>query len=194
MQSELAGCSHAPPNVPSIGLGLLFRERFKGTTQAILFDRPFRRGGTSSVLPMVILSGNVHSHPQSPLPSRFAGTSSFSRWRHRPLTLHASKGFSGVAANQSIDQEFLGNRHSQKRYSRPLVRTSMRRPAKKRARARHDQARPLWPWRRPAHAQADAEWSPRLPALRRAEGGNSRSFLLELRAPIARMPNCKGQA
>ena len=173
--------------------GLLFRERFRGTTQAILFDRPVRRGGTSSVLPRVILTGNVHSRPQSPLPSRFAGTSGFSRWRRRPLTLHASKGFFDVVANQSIDQEFLGNRHSQKRYSRPLVRTSMRRRAKKMARSRHDQARPLWPWRRPAHAQSGGEWNPGLPALRHVEGGNSKSFPLELRVPIARMPNCKGQ-
>ncbi len=195
MQSELACCSYAPPNVASIALGLLFRDRFKGTTQAILFDRPVRRGGTpAAVLPMVIVTGDAHILPRSPWPSRFARSSRSWRWRRRLLWLHASRGFSGVPANQSIDQGFLGNCHSQKRYSRPLVRRSMRRHARKMTRARHDQARPLRPWRRPAHAQSGAKWSPRLPAPRRAEGGNSRSFLLELRAPIARMPNCKGQA
>ncbi len=117
--------------------------RFTGTGQEFSFDRPVRRGGTPAVLPMVIVTGNAHIHPQSPLPSRFARSSRSLRWRHRPLTLHASRGFSGVPANQSIDQEFSGNCHSQKRYSRPPVRPSMRRHAKKRNRARHDQARPV---------------------------------------------------
>ncbi len=122
--------------------GLLFRERFKGTTQEILFDRPARHDATSVVLPMVIVTGSAQIRLQSPLPSRFARSSRSLRWRHRPLTLHASRGFSGVPANQSIDREFSGNCHSQKRYSRPPVRASMRRHAKKRNRARHDQARP----------------------------------------------------
>ena len=161
MQSELAGCSHAPPNVPSIAPGLLFRERFKGTTQAILFDRPVRRGGTpAAVSPMLIVTGNARIPPRSPWPSRFARSSRSWRWRRRPLRLHASRGFSGVPANQSIDQGFLGNCHSQKRYSRPLVRRSMRRHATKMTRARHDRARPLKPWQRPAHAQSGAEWYP----------------------------------
>jgi len=131
----------------------LVRERFKGTTQAIVFDRSFRPGGTSAVLPMAIVTGSVH-HPRSPWPSRFARSSRSLRWRHRPLRLHASRGFCGVPANQSIDRGFLENCHSQKRYSRPPVRTSMRRHAKKTTPARHDQARPLRPWRRPAHAQS----------------------------------------
>ena len=163
----------------SIVPGLLFRERFKGTTQAILFDRPVRRGGTpAAVSPMLIVTGDAHIPPRSPWPSRFARSSRSWRWRRQPLRLHASRGFSGVPANQSIDQGFLGNCHSQKRYSRPLVRRLMRRHATKMTRARHDRARPLKPWQRPAHAQSGAEWSPRLRALRRAEGGNSRSFLL----------------
>jgi hypothetical protein len=128
-------------------------ERFKGTTQEFVFDRPFRPGGTSAVLPMLIATGNVHQ-PRSPSPSRFVRSSRSSRWRHRLLRLHASGGFSGVPANQSIDREFLENCRSQKRCSRPPVRTSMRRHARKTTRARHDRARPLRPWRRPAHAQS----------------------------------------
>jgi hypothetical protein len=131
-----------------------FRERFKGTTQEFVFDRSFRPEGTSVVLPLMMVTGSAQIRLQSPLPSRFARSSRSSRWRHRPLTLHASRGFSGVPANQSIDQEFSGNCHSQKRCSRPPVRPSMRRHAKKRNRARHDQARPWRPWRRPAHAQS----------------------------------------
>jgi hypothetical protein len=142
----IAACGGSVP-------GLLLRKRFKGITQAIVFDRSFRRDGTSAVLPMVIVTGNVH-HPRSPWPSRFARSSRSWRWRHRPLMLHASTGFSGVPANQSIDREFLGNCHSQKRYSRPLVQTSTRQHAKKRARARHDQARPLRPWMAAACSRA----------------------------------------
>jgi hypothetical protein len=165
-------------------------ERFKGTTQEFVFDRSFRPGGTLAVLPMLIATGNVHQ-PRSPSPSRFVRSSRSSRWRHRPLRLRASRGFSGAPANQSIDRESLENCHSQKRCSRPLVRTSMRRHARKTTRARHDQARPLRPWRRPVHALSGRAWGPGLPALRRVAADNSRSFL---RVPIARTPNRKGQA
>ena len=195
-EGPITGAGRALQSAVGSGAGVfttiffLVRDRFKDTTQEFLFDRSFRPGGTPALLPMAIVTGNVRQ-PRSPWPSRFARSSRSWRWRHRPLRLHASRGFSGAPANRSIDRGFWENCHSQKRCSRPPARTSMRRHARKTTRAHCDQARPLRPWRRPAHAQSGGDWSPGLPALRRVEACNWRSFLP---GPIALTPNRKGQA
>ena len=69
----------------------ILRERPGGTDQQILADRSPRRDPAWSSLMRAI--GDAHNRLQSPSPSKSAPSSYSLRWRHLPLSLHASGGF-----------------------------------------------------------------------------------------------------